>query len=87
MFCPPISLVAGVMKRPVMGEAKRHRPFIAHLYAHGARLRETNVMGLAWRSTTDQARLGGDEYEMWFVAKAPLRADGNHRIAGNFRIG
>jgi hypothetical protein len=62
----------------MVGKAEWHRPFIADFHAHGTGLRETDVMGVTGFSITNQTGLGGDKFEMWFVAKAPLRADGDN---------
>jgi hypothetical protein len=78
-----------------MGKTERHGPFIADFHAHGTGLRETDVMCVAGFSITNQARLRGNEFEMWFVANAPWRADGNNGVADGcvvreiigFRIG
>jgi len=73
----------GDAQRPagLKGQAERYRPFTAHLHAHGMRLGETNLVCVAGFSITDQARLRGDEFEMWFIAKAPRGANRNDGVA------
>ncbi len=44
---PPFFLITNRMERPVMGDTKRHGPFITDLAAHGPRLGKTYVMGMA----------------------------------------
>jgi hypothetical protein len=68
---PPDPLVAGIMKRSVVGSAERHDPLIAGFGAHGARLGEAYVMGLAGRPAADKAWEGGNEPEVLLVANAP----------------
>jgi len=65
---PPSEFIAVVMKLPMMDVAEWHGPLIADLLPHGARLRMTDVMGMTWLSAADQAGLGADELEVFWVA-------------------
>jgi hypothetical protein len=53
---PPQFFIAGIVKRPVVREAERNRPFVAHLASQGSQLRKAQMMRLARRSSADKAR-------------------------------
>ena len=45
----------------MMGRTERYHPFVARFRAHGAKLRETNVVRLARPSTTNETWLLGNK--------------------------
>src|SRR5271170_268854 len=53
-----------------MDGAKWHRPFIAHLFAHGAGLSETEMVRVTRRATTDQTGQRSDVFKVLFVSDA-----------------
>jgi hypothetical protein len=58
------------VQRMVMVTTQRYRKFIAHLASQHVRLGKFQVVGIAWRTLTDQARLRGDECEMGLASSA-----------------
>ena len=53
---PPRFLSAIIVKRPVMKEAQRHRPFATDLTPHGPWLRKSEVVSMARCTATNEAR-------------------------------
>jgi hypothetical protein len=64
------------MEDPMMGPAQWDRIFIANPAAEGARLGESQMMGVGRPSAADQAWLRRHEPEMRAVAVAAWFADG-----------
>jgi hypothetical protein len=52
------------MQGVVVVTTKRHGELVAHLAPERGWLRKFEVVGIAWRPLTDQARLRGDESEV-----------------------
>ena len=48
--------------------AQRDSKFIADFHSGGSRLRETQVMRVAWLTATDQAGLSSHEFQVFLVA-------------------
>jgi hypothetical protein len=64
----------------VMGAAKRDREFIARLAAQRPRLHKSDVMGLRGFAAAQYAGLLGYEPQVFLVALALWRADGEHAL-------
>jgi hypothetical protein len=75
VLTPPLLLVPCVMQCAMMQDAKRHRPFITDLLAHGAGLREAKVMRMARRPCANEARLFPDVPQMLFVSNPAHAGD------------
>jgi hypothetical protein len=79
-FLPPSFLVTRPMDCAVMGAAKRDREFIARLAAKRPRLHKSDVMGLRGFAAAQYAGLLGYEPQVFLVALALWRADGEHAL-------
>jgi hypothetical protein len=60
------------VQRMVVVTAQRHREFIAHLASQHVRLGKFQVVGIAWRTLTDQARVRRDKSKVRLVSPANL---------------
>src|SRR4051794_11821233 len=58
------------MQRLVVRSTKRYRELVTDLASQGSRLREVEMMRIAWRLLADKAGLVADEREMRLVALA-----------------
>ena len=67
----------------MMGSAEGNGPLITRFPAHSTCLRKSDVMRLGWRSTTDQARLRGDEAKVILVTDTSWALDGESRSRGS----
>ncbi len=67
-FSPPCSLVALIMKRPMVDVAQRNRPFVADLLSERLGLREPYMVGLGRVTAAYQAGLRSNEAQMIAVA-------------------
>ena len=65
---PPCRLVAGAMDFAMVATAQRDGELIADLAAERSTLRETQMMGVGWTSTTNQTRLLRDIPDVVAVA-------------------
>ena len=77
---PPGFLVTRPMNRAVMGPAKRDGEFIARLAAKRPRLDKSDVMRLRGFAAAQYARLFGHEPQVFLIAEAIRRADGEHAL-------
>ncbi len=77
---PPLLLIAHGVEGTVVSGAERYDPLVAHPAAHGPGLGKAYVMGLGWRTPTDEAGLRGHVAEMFLVPNPPRRADGEGRF-------
>jgi hypothetical protein len=68
---PPCFLVDLAVQLAVVNATKRDSELIADLAAEGARLHETEMVGIAGLPATHQTRQGGDEVEVLLVADPP----------------
>jgi hypothetical protein len=58
------------MQCVVVVTTERHGELVAHLAPERRRLSKFEVVGIAWRPLTDQARLRGDESEMGLASSS-----------------
>jgi hypothetical protein len=72
---PPGALVAAPVELTMMQPADRDGEAVAHLPRQRPRLRELDVMGIRGGAAADQARLGGDKFQMPAIAVADRFAD------------
>ena len=72
---PPVHLVAGLVKLPMMGAAERDGVFVTDLLGHRLRLGKAKVMGVGRGPAADQAGLLGDELEVARVSAAARMLD------------
>ena len=79
---PPRHFVALAMQLMMVVAAERHGEFVANLASQGSRLREFQVMGIAWRALADQAGLRADECEVGLVAVSRRPAQRGHLFFG-----
>ncbi len=77
---PPLLLIAHGVEGTVVAGAEGYGPLVAHPAAHGPGLGKAYVMGLGWRTPTDEAGLRGHVAEMLLVPNPPRRADGKGRF-------
>src|SRR4051812_10241323 len=78
MVCPPGGFVGGAVNLSVMTAAERHGEFIADFATERTRLRKAEVVRVSRLAPTQQARLCGDEFQVFLVAMPPRLADGQH---------
>src|ERR1700747_2075170 len=67
---PPGALVAAPVQLTMMQPADRNGEAVAHFPPHRPLLRELDVMGIRRGASADQARLGGDKFQMIAIAVA-----------------
>ncbi len=77
---PPLLLIAHGVECTVVAGTEGYDPLVAHLAAQGPGLSKAYVMGLGWRTLTDEAGLRGHVAEMLLVPNPPRRADGKGRF-------
>ena len=77
---PPVDFLAGSMQLVVMYAAQRNGELIAGL--DPAPLGELEMVGIAWRATADQARLGADVSEVLRIAVALWPLNQQSRLIG-----
>jgi hypothetical protein len=76
LFDPPRLLVSETMVVLMVGAAKRDGELVANLEAHRPRLSKPKVAGVGGPSFAKQAGMRCHKFEVGFVAKAALLADG-----------
>ena len=59
-----------------MNPAQGYRELVAHFKSHGARLGESQVVGVSGASAADQTRLRCHEFEVGLVAQSTWLAEG-----------
>src|SRR5271163_2971769 len=67
---PPRGFIAVGVKITVMQSTDRDRILVTDLAPNCARLGESNMVRLARRAATDNARLSGDELAVFLIAQA-----------------
>ena len=67
---PPRGFIAVGVKITVMQSTDRDRVLVTDLAPNCARLGEANMVRLARRAATDNARLSGDEFAVLLIAQA-----------------
>ena len=67
---PPIFLFAGLMQLSVMAPAKRHGELVTDFKTHCPRLRKAQMMRIGRLPAANQARLGGNKFQVCLVAQA-----------------
>ena len=78
-FLPPALFVADCVDCPMMRVAKRHDPLITDLGSHRTGLCEADVVRMAGRPTTYEARKRGNEPQMLPVPSPPRSRDRRDR--------
>ena len=75
-IAPPGSLIVGLVQLSVMAAAQRYGELITHLETDRPRLREPQVVGIGRLPAANQARLGGNKFQVCLVAQALGLGDG-----------
>ena len=73
---PPSCLIAGLMQLPMMTAAERHGELITDLETDRPRLRKPQMMRIGGLPPANQARLGGNKFQVCLVAQALGLGDG-----------
>jgi hypothetical protein len=74
-LCQPGALIAAPVQLTVMQPADRNGEAVAHFPPHRPLLRELDVVGIRGAAAADQARLGGNKFQMLAIAVAYRFAD------------
>jgi hypothetical protein len=83
---PPCRLIAPAMEDPMVGAAERNRELVADPAAQRPRLRKSQVMGVRWPASAQEARLRGYELEVRTItiaARFAQREDALIDVPGN----
>src|SRR6516225_4748679 len=72
---PPGALVAASVELTMMQPADRNGEAVAHFSPHRPLLRKFDMMGIRRGAAADQARLGGDKFQMLAIAVGYRFAD------------
>ena len=73
---PPRDFIAGLVHLSVMTPAEGYGEFITHFETDRSRLRKPEVMGIGRLPAANQARLGGNKFQVCLVAQALGLGDG-----------
>ena len=73
---PPCLLVASLVELSVVTPAEGYGEFITHFETDRSRLRKPEVMGIGRLPAANQARLGGNKFQVCLVAQALGLGDG-----------